>query len=300
MTRLMLRLHRLELSIIGSALVLIAATGFAMAAIADGAGLARCLSDPTALGCADGLSTAAWLSNARPFFSGALTIVSVIGGTVMGIGLIAQEIEYGTAALAWTLFPSRRKWLASRVAFALGFLVVFVGVGALAADVFERARHIPPIVGDSLLDYQVRGLPVVARSVLAFAVALLIGAIAGRTLPGLLVALPALAAIVLVIEFGLSAWQMGELQPISDPGAQYVQEGYRDRDGRILLSSEAFSILPGDDPDFRERFTPISLGWPGSLSGEFVAQESLAYLLAAGALLALTVKVVDRRRPSQT
>src|SRR5829696_2806949 len=115
-TRLTLRLHRVELSIIGSALVLIAATGFAMGAIADGAGLARCVSDTTALGCVDGLSRAAWLSNARPFFSTALTIVSVIAGTVMGIGLIAQEIEYGTAALAWTLFPSRRKWLASRVA----------------------------------------------------------------------------------------------------------------------------------------------------------------------------------------
>jgi hypothetical protein len=298
MLRHVLRLHRAELALIGSALLVIGIIGLGMAALADGAGLTRCLGDPTAVGCAEGLERSAFLSNARPFFSTALTVISVIAGFVLGVGLVGQEIEYGTAALAWTLFPSRRMWLGKRIALALAFLAVLVGFGAVAADVFERARHIPPILGDSVLDYQVRGLPVVARSFLAFATALLVGSAIGRTLPTLLVALPAFVAILLLIELGLGAWQMGELQPISGPGDQYVQEGYRDRDGRILTSAEAFSILPGDDPAFRERFTAVSLGWPGARSSDFILRETVAYGAVTGFLIALTVSVVDRRRPS--
>lgn len=296
--RLSLRLHRLEVGIFAIALLALAMFGFGMAVVADGANLTRCLPDPTALDCANGLARAEALSNIRPFYSWALAGVSVLAATVIGLGLVGQEIELGTATLAWTMFPSRRRWLAPRIGLSIAILIALVGTAALAADVFERARHIPPVVGDSLIDYQLRGWPVVGRALLAFAVALLIGARVGRTLAALLLALPALVLIVFVLEFTLASWQRTEIEPITDPGALYLQEGYRDLDGRILQSTEAFSILPGDDPRFRDRFTPVSLGWPGSRSAEFVARETIAYLLAAGVLVAVSFIVVDHRRPS--
>lgn len=296
--RLSLRLHRLELTIFAIALLALALFGFGMALLADGGGLARCLPDPTALGCAEGLARAETFSNLRPFYSTALAAVSVLAAMVIGIGVVGQEIEQGTAALAWTLFPSRRRWLWPRILLAVGILIVLVGAAAFAADFFERARHVPPLTGDSVIDYQVRGLPVVGRGLLAFAVALFVGARVGRILPALLLALTVFVPILVVIGFALSSWQMSELEPITDPGAFYVQEGYRDADGNILGSSEAFSILPGDDPEFASRFTAVSMGWPGSRSAEFVARETIVYLLVAGVLGAATVVVVDRRRPS--
>jgi hypothetical protein len=296
--RLTLRVHLLELTIFAVGLLALCVIGVGMSVVFNSSALVPCLVDPTPAGCADGLARAATLSNVRIFFQVALSVVSILAGLVLGVGVVAKEIEYGTATLAWTIYPSRIRWLLPRVAFAVGVIVVLVAPAAFAADAFERARQVPPINGDSMQDYQVRGLPVVARATLAFGLALLVGARIGRMLPAFLLALALFAATAGVIEFGLGSWLEGEAEPITDPGALYMREAYRATDGRILESSEAFSIVPPEDPRFKELFEPVSVGIPGTRTREAVTRTTIAYVLPSMILIGGTVLVVNRRRPS--
>lgn len=293
-----LRLHRFEITLFAIALLALAGVGFAMSLLFDGPALVPCLTDPTAAGCPDGLARAETLSNFRGLFQLALSGVSILFGLILGLGIVAQEVEQGTATLAWTIHPSRIRWLAPRAAFAVVVIVALVGLPAFAADLFERARQVPAIVGDSMQDYQVRGLPVVTRALLAFAIALFVGAWLGRMLPALLLSLAVFAVVAGAAEVGLGSWLNREVQRISDPGAQYMREGYRASDGRILESAEAFALLSPEDPSFREQFASVSLGIPGARAGEAVARAAITYLLLSGGLIGATFLVVNRRRPS--
>jgi hypothetical protein len=296
--RLVLRLHRFEIALFAIVLLALAGVGFAMSVLFDGPSLVPCLTDPTAAGCPDGLARSETLSNFRGIFQLALSGASILFGLILGLGIVAQEVEQGTATLAWTIHPSRIRWLAPRIAFTVLVIVVLVGLPAFAADLFERARQVPAIVGDSVQDYQVRGLPVVARALLAFAIALAVGAWLGRMLPALLLSLALFVVLAGAAEVGLGSWLIGEAQPISDPGALYLREGYRADDGRILESGEAFAILSPEDPAFPAHFESVSLGIPGTRTREAVTRAAVTYLLLSGGLIGATFLVVNRRRPS--
>lgn len=60
---------------------------------------------------------------------------------------VPKRSSRGTATLAWTVYPSRLRWLLPRVAFTVGAIVVLVAPAAFAADLFERARQVPAFPG---------------------------------------------------------------------------------------------------------------------------------------------------------
>ena len=58
----------------------------------------------------------------------ALTLVlPVVAGVILGAPLVAAEIERRTAALAWSIAPSRMRWFAERL-IVLGALIVLVSL----------------------------------------------------------------------------------------------------------------------------------------------------------------------------
>lgn len=123
----------------------------------------------------------------------ALTIAPGILGIVLGVPIVARELEMRTTALAWSLTPSRPRWLLAR--FLPMLFVGIVGLGVVAwigtqlFDALWAGRQVP-----DLTEIAAQGAPLLARGLMAVAVALLVGAIVGRTMPALLT-----AAVVLLV-----------------------------------------------------------------------------------------------------
>ena len=60
-------------------------------------------------------------------------------GLVLGVPIVAREVESRTAGMAWTLSRSRLRWLAGRFAFAVVVLVALLAVVVLASGQLAAA-----------------------------------------------------------------------------------------------------------------------------------------------------------------
>ena len=114
----------------------------------------------------------------------------VLAGLLLGAPLIAREIDRGTARLAWSLGPSRRRWYLQRI---LPILVVVVaGVdgdrdrGRAAGRAASRPESTWPTRSSASTR---RGVLLATSALLIASVAVAVGAVLGRQMPTLLLAL---------------------------------------------------------------------------------------------------------------
>jgi hypothetical protein len=220
-------------------------------------------------------------------------VIPVLVAVVLGVALVAREIEQLTTVFAWSMAPSRRRWLLRRAA--------LVGL--------ERP-HLDPYRNFEL--FGLRGLVIPAAALLAFGLAVLAGAILGRQLPTLLVAGLLLVPALLGASVLSDTWLQGEAeitviehpdQPFSwTDGARSLDSLIRTPDGDIVSWEEAYNRY-GEAVD--------SAGSEGSqffIAIRYVpgdryplAAARLAGSLASVGLIAilLTALVVHRRRPYQ-
>lgn len=126
-----------------------------------------------------------------------LNLVAPIVGLILGVPIVARELELRTTSLAWSLSLRRSRWLFARflpmVAVAL---VGFVILGWLGSRLFEAiavGRDSP-----DLTEVAAHGPALVARGLMAMAIGLLAGALVGRTMPALLLAAVGVLAWALV------------------------------------------------------------------------------------------------------
>jgi hypothetical protein len=295
--RLVLRQFRFEAGAVGIAIALVIVGYVSLILAIASLGLESCSSTDLLPACADRIAAAdGYLAFASPL-QFVFLAVSVLAGLVLGAPLVAREVEYGSAPLAWSLGTSRMRWFVPRLLLVGIGLAVALSVPALLADLLEHVRHVPLLPGDSLVDHQLRGLVIVGRALCAFAVGVFAGAVVGRGLPGFLLALILAGPVLLGLELGLQAWRDGEAEPTETPGSLYVSQAYQDHDGLTMSPAEAAAILPLDDPSFPERFTIVILGIPPWRGAEIVIRELGAYVIVAGVIVALAGGVVDRRRP---
>lgn len=154
-------------------------------------------------------------------------------GLVLGVPLVAREVEHGTAAVAWTLGRSRTRWLIRRLAFVLLVLVVCLGLIALTSEVLAAALGPTLHLDRDFTWFGRRGLLVVVRGVASLATGVALGALLGRTLPGVLVAAVASVLLFTAISFGMDRWNEAEaeLVPAANGGIG------SDTDGALLLGS---------------------------------------------------------------
>ena len=78
-------------------------------------------------------------------------------GIVLGVPIVAREVEHRTAAMAWTLGGSRVRWLGWRTLPVLVVVVAAVSLAAIGADLMIRARWPHDDVG--FLAYGQHGVP---------------------------------------------------------------------------------------------------------------------------------------------
>jgi hypothetical protein len=250
------------------------------------------------------------------------TALAPVGlGLLLGVPIVAREVEQGTASLTWALFRSRSGWSTRRSAIAAAVLVGLLAPVAVATELLAAAA-LP--AGDLSADFSwhgQRGAILVVRGLAALGIGLFLGAVIGRLLPGLLVAgfaaLLTFGALGAAMDRWLESEAIGVRFDYNSPSHRLV--GYRSFGHGILIPSG--QMLTYSDIAARgiphtfvneagEHFASEAdmragrvFGWeaqlivPGERYGEVVLREAvmlggLALALGGGALAA-----VRRRRP---
>lgn len=240
----------------------------------------------------------------------AIVILPFALGLILGVAIVSKEIERGTAALAWSISPSRRRWLAGVVGPAFVAVVVVSIAAGILADRLELARDPTVDPSRSLHSLGLRGAVLPAYAIAAFGIAIAVGARLGRVLPALLLAGALSVASVIGTTLAVDTMLRGEFIPIEEPAMLEAQAFAAGRvfdsqiltpDGELIPWGEAYERF-GDEinPDsfvFDPAYRPFYLMTPGQLYP--IAEWRLAVILGAIGLMGIVLAfaIVERRRP---
>lgn len=266
-----------------------------------------------------------------------LAVLPPIVGLILGVPIVAREIELRTTELAWSLALRRSRWLLSRLlpmlTLALVGMVILGFLGSTLFTALEVGRASP-----DLTEVASQGPTLVARGLMALGVAVLVGAIIGRTMPALLV------AALLVLAWSLVAvptvqgsmfdaravwlnqddtgWREGA-GPIAyieggefdtskpgvsgEPGARFDQEAYYEQ--QVATCGQPPDDDTGESPEWqawgtcaeavpRAQTTQWDKVVPASTYGDFQLVDGVLSLVIGGSAILLTFPIVARRRPS--
>lgn len=238
-------------------------------------------------------------------------------GLIVGIPLVARDLEQGTARLAWTLGRSRTRWLVRRIAFGALVVVVLLAGLALMTDTLGAAMQPNDDISRSFHFEGNRGPIIVARGILGLGVGVLVGAALGKQLPALLLGLIVIGLMYGALTFVLHRWNEAEAIEAwydRDLGAPlFVGSGVRLASGDRLSMAEFYGdggeAFQSDDgrlyataADAEAGRNPIGQEYilviPGERYQEIMARGSLV-TVGAGVLLMIGAGLVtSRRRPT--
>ena len=306
--RLALRLHRFEILGLGVLIGLLSIAAVITAGMLDATGYgAQCWTGTPTPDCeAMGRAFFGLEQTQVPLIESILVLLPFLLGALVGAPLVARELERGTSRLAWSLAPSRLRWLIVRVLPVIITVFALALVAGTALDRLWAATSPGTDVAHAFVGFGVRGVVLAARATFVFAVGVAVGAVIGRVLPALIVT--AVIATVGIaggtyvhsrILASEAVWVDTE-SGTGAPGDLFIDQRVRAPDGHLVTWDELFAQVPPpeDGSDWPPAgYTFVALVVPGE-------QYPLAELrevgaLAGGSLVAfgVTAVAVRRRRP---
>ena len=242
---------------------------------------------------------------------GGVVLLPILSGLILGVALVGKELDRGTAALAWSVAPSRRAWLLDRV-LPVALLIIAASLAAgLIADGLQVARDPGTDPERTFAHLGLRGVVVAAEGLFVFGVALAVGARLGRVLPALILsgvfAFAGYAGTTLLMDgflhtetvtvnasslppAGLTAWGIGKV----------LDSRVRTPDGRVLTWEAAYNeygdVGPGM-PGYTGGFDDIYIVNPGALYPIVEWRMTVIYGALGLAGIVLAFAIVERRRP---
>lgn len=147
---------------------------------------------------------------AIPVFEEGLPLLMVVIGVLVGAPLIAQEIEQRTQLVAWTQSIPRGRWYATKTTTLAGGLALAGLLAGLANDRAQIPLNRGGLTSSRWIWFFSIDLAPAAEAVLAFALAVAIGAYLRRTLAAIGAALIGYLALFL-----LTGWIVRSLTPAS-------------------------------------------------------------------------------------
>jgi len=237
-----------------------------------------------------------------------MAILPFVVGIFIGVPVVARELETRTAQTAWSLSPSRTRWLANQI----WPLVLVAGTAICIASIASSMLHatrinaFPPQIFEGL---GFHGPLVAARALAAFGLAMLIGAVVGRSLPAVvLAAVVCLFAVLFVPTYARDAWartQPSQLFEWSDPTPRITfDDFYRTPSGGFISLGEALSLVPEESADnpyawmLENGYISFSRGITAETASQWEPLEVAGTLVAGVLLVGATTPVVNRRRPT--
>jgi hypothetical protein len=308
--RLAFKMQRLELLLLLAAAVLLTVASLL---IARGASDARASFDACfqASGSDAGCATSPSL-NDFSLWGGFATLGAFLSpfalGLILGVPVVAREVEQRTAPIAWTLSRSRWRWMLQRIAPLAVMVVVLTALVGIGSEFVTRANPFANFAPNpGFADYTSRGLMLPVRGLAVLTVGIAVGAVVPRQLPALLLAAGATVVLFAGLTIGMDAWMGAEAEPIpmhqvESSGPRIFDSAYRDDATGKLISMNDFYNQYGDValPDGESDppgFTQVAIAIPGDQYAIWVLRESAVLgglALVGGGLATL---VMTRRRP---
>lgn len=233
-------------------------------------------------------------------------VTPIVVAIVLGIALLARELEQQTTNFAWSIAPSRAAWLRDRLIPILLLLLAIGFAGGWLGDVLQglRTRSVDPWANFEGLG--LRGPVIAAAALLVFGIAGLVGGLVGRQLPALLIS-GALIGFGLWAAFNLSdGWIRDDSVFGTNElglGDKYLDSVIRTPEGEFITWEEAYQRY-GSEVDALNLGETSSSGLalamryvPGERYPAAVARLSGLLGLGGLAAIGLTFLVVNRRRP---
>lgn len=150
---------------------------------------------------------------AIPVFEEGVPLLMVVIGVLVGAPVVAREVEQRTQLVAWTQSVGRRRWYVTKT----GVLAAGLGLAGLLAGVANDRAQIPldrgGLTSSRWIWFYSIDLAPAADAVLAFALAVTLGAYLRRTLTAIGAALAGFLVVFL-----LSGWAVRSLTPTSSAG----------------------------------------------------------------------------------
>jgi hypothetical protein len=248
------------------------------------------------------------------YYGEAATVLAIMAvlpaavGLLGGVPIVGRELEAGTAEFAWSITPSRRRWVI-RQAMGPGLpLVVLFGFAAAATDVLEATRRVlmPAAPFENLGLY---GIVAFARMLAAFGLGLLLGVLTGRTLPAFAAGAIVMAGLVVGAGFVREAWASTQPTVVVAPDrgddfdGQVVGLAWIDPSGDVVPYLRAHASVPEDvdgDPDvwlMEHGYRQVQLGISKETAERWLRLEVAGWLVGALVMVGGAVGLVDRRRP---
>jgi hypothetical protein len=261
-------------------------------------------------------ATRLWLSiysNEANFVFGAMLLLPFVVGLIGGIPIVARELEAGTSQTAWSLSPSRTRWLVRQLVPVLALLGIATVFAAGAASVLQGTQ--PGKVVEHMV---LHGPIVVARTLAAFGIGLVLGSIVGRSLPAFII------AIVLCVLLGAAAdplridWLKARTIPIEREFA-FDGQGYgfgyswRGPDGKmtpwdehtyelLIPAGAQLPVIEGEERYeewlYANGYELVPMGVTNEIARGWLPIETAAMSLIGFAAIGGAVITVNRRRPT--
>lgn len=306
-TRLTYRINRFEIRSILVVTGLSVAVSAAVLAWIASSGYAACIVvyDTPTVACLNLMDLGRIATRIASTSMNLVPIFPFLAGLLLGAPVIARELDRGTARLAWSLGPSRTRWFSQRVALIVVVTVVACFAIGLIADRLV-ALFAPNVdLANSFTGFHQRGVLIATTGFLVVAIAIGVGAIVGRTVPTLILALLLSGASFAAILEVDNKLLINEAVPLQDNSGQdnsrndlQLDSRFQLPDGRLVTWDELMVIDPGamESPDGIQ-YPYVPLGIPGTRYGEIVTREGLVEIAVGLVFLGLGAFVVSRRRP---
>lgn len=244
-----------------------------------------------------------------------LAFVPALLGTFVGAPLVARELESGTFRFAWTQTTDRTRWVVAKLVLLAAALTGL----ALAFSALYGWWYHPwePVLGriQSGKTYEVEGVVFAARTLFAFTLGAMLGAVIRRTLPAMAATLAGWVGVVLFSAIYLRPHiaspvvaQEGMMRSIrngwvlhswtQDPAGHHLSAAELDALGRqadAVARQAADPRATFDHWFVRHGYTNWIEYQPNGRFWHFQIVEGAAYLVLALLLGAATVWWVRRR-----
>jgi len=196
-------------------------------------------------------------------FQDGLPAALAVIGALIGAPLVAREIEQRTQLVSWTQSVSRRRWYVMKVTIVAAVLGVAGLAVGIVAHQLERPLGTGGLIGSRWVWFSSMDLALIGEIVLAFAIAVALGAWLRRTLPAVGAALASFLVLLVV-----SGWAVRTLTPSSrtDVLSEVPVDGW------VVHASQVHSVS----------YHPASQYWPLQLAFLAVLLVLASAVLATG------------------
>ena len=235
-------------------------------------------------------------------------------GALVGVPIVAGEIEGRTTGMAWSLNPSRTRWFARQVvpvALVSGLALLVAGV---AAEVIEHDYESWSGGYRDVVNIGHYGAGLVARAFGVFGIGLGIGALLGRQLPAFLLTvalgLGFLTGLTDVRDAWFASHETHVLGAESGVATGWVWQA---PDGAVVTDDAAMAVVPPelvaqDEGEVQpvhaatwleeHGYTQLSVGISVDVAMGWAPYEAVAYVLLGVGSIGVAVWLVNRRRPA--